>query len=96
MTKDTQGPLWEVFLQKKPGQPFVHAGNVHAFDKEMALQNARDVYSRRNEATAIWVVRSDQIVASTPEDVGSFFDPSNDKIFRHPTFYQIPDGVKNI
>jgi ring-1,2-phenylacetyl-CoA epoxidase subunit PaaB len=96
MSKDTQGPLWEVFVQKKSGQPFIHAGNVHAFDKEMALQNARDVYSRRNEATAIWVVPSDQIVASTPEDVGSFFDPSNDKIFRHPTFYQIPDGVKNL
>jgi ring-1,2-phenylacetyl-CoA epoxidase subunit PaaB len=96
MSNDTQGPLWEVFVQKKSGQPFIHAGNVHAFDKEMALQNARDVYSRRNEATAIWVVRSDQIVASTPEDVGSFFDPSNDKIFRHPTFYQIPDGVKNL
>lgn len=96
MSKDSQGPLWEVFVQKKSGQPFIHAGNVHAFDKEMALQNARDVYSRRNEATAIWVVPSDQIVASTPEDVGSFFDPSNDKIFRHPTFYQIPDGVKNL
>jgi len=96
MSNDTQGPLWEVFVQKKSGQPFIHAGNVHAFDKEMALQNARDVYSRRNEATAIWVVRSDQIVASTPEDVGSFFDPSNDKIFRHPTFYQIPDGVRNL
>jgi len=96
MSNDTQGPLWEVFVQTKSGQPFIHAGNVHAFDKEMALQNARDVYSRRNEATAIWVVRSDQIVASTPEDVGSFFDPSNDKIFRHPTFYQIPDGVKNL
>jgi len=90
---DSQGPLWEVFVQKKSGQPFVHAGNVHAFDKEMALQNARDVYSRRNEGTAIWVVLSDAITASTPEDMGSFFEPSNDKIFRHPTFYQIPDGI---
>jgi ring-1,2-phenylacetyl-CoA epoxidase subunit PaaB len=90
---DSQGPLWEVFVQKKSGQPYVHAGNVHAFDKEMALQNARDVYSRRNEGTAIWVVPSDAITASTPEDMGSFFEPSNDKIFRHPTFYQIPDGI---
>ncbi len=90
---DSQGPLWEVFVQKKSGQPFVHAGNVHAFDKEMALQNARDVYSRRNEGTAIWVVPSDAITASTPEDMGAFFEPSNDKIFRHPTFYQIPDGI---
>jgi ring-1,2-phenylacetyl-CoA epoxidase subunit PaaB len=42
---------------------------------------------------ALWVVPSDAIVASSPEDMGAFFEPSNDKIFRHPTFYQIPDGV---
>jgi ring-1,2-phenylacetyl-CoA epoxidase subunit PaaB len=93
MGKDSQGPLWEVFVQKKSGQPFVHAGNVHAFDKEMALENARDVYTRRNEGQAIWVVPSDCIVASSPEDIGAFFEPANDKIFRHPTFYQIPDGI---
>ena len=91
--KNNEGPLWEVFVQKKSGQPFVHCGNVHAFDKEMALQNARDVYTRRNEGVALWVVPSSAIVASTPEDMGSFFEPANDKIFRHPTFYQIPDGI---
>jgi ring-1,2-phenylacetyl-CoA epoxidase subunit PaaB len=59
----------------------------------MALQNARDLYTRRNEGMSIWVVPSSAIVASSPEDMGSFFEPANDKIFRHPTFYQIPDGV---
>jgi ring-1,2-phenylacetyl-CoA epoxidase subunit PaaB len=58
-----------------------------------ALRNARDLYTRRNEGISIWVVPSDAIVASSPEDIGSFFEPANDKIFRHPTFYQIPDGV---
>ena len=86
----SQGPLWEVFTQKKSGLPFEHAGSVHAPDREMALQNARDVYSRRNEATCIWVVLSDNIVSSTPEDASSFFDPSNDKIYRHPNFYKTP------
>jgi ring-1,2-phenylacetyl-CoA epoxidase subunit PaaB len=86
----SQGPLWEVFTQKKSGLPFEHAGSVHAPDREMALQNARDVYSRRNEATCIWVVLSDNIVSSSPEDVSSFFDPSNDKIYRHPNFYKTP------
>ena len=84
----TQWPLWEVFTQRKPGQPFEHAGSVHAADKELALQNARDVYSRRNEATCIWVVLSEHIVSSTPEDMGSFFDPANDKIYRNPNFYK--------
>ena len=66
-----------------------HAGSVHAPDKEMALQNARDVYSRRNEATCIWVILSENIISSTPEDIGSFFDPANDKIYRNPNFYKI-------
>jgi len=96
MTKDSQGPLWEVFVQKKAGQPFVHCGSLHAYDKEMALQNARDLYTRRNEGMALWVVPSAAIVASSPEDIGPFFDPANEKVYRHPTFYQIPEGVKYI
>jgi ring-1,2-phenylacetyl-CoA epoxidase subunit PaaB len=86
-------PLWEVFTQKKPGASFEHAGSVHAPDEEMALQNARDVYSRRNEATCIWVVRSESIVSSSPEDIGAFFEPANDKIYRHPNFYKTPGAV---
>lgn len=96
MTKDSQGPIWEVFVQKKAGQPFVHCGSLHAYDKEMALQNARDLYTRRNEGMALWVVPSAAIVASSPEDIGPFFDPANEKVYRHPTFYQIPEGVKYI
>jgi ring-1,2-phenylacetyl-CoA epoxidase subunit PaaB len=94
--KDSQGALWEVFVQRKSGQPFVHCGSLHAFDKEMALQNARDLYTRRGEGSALWVVPSSAIVSSTPEDIGSFFEPANDKVYRHPTFYQIPEGVKHL
>lgn len=96
MSKDSQGPLWEVFVQKKAGQPFVHCGSLHAYDKEMALQNARDLYTRRSEGMALWVVPAAAIVASSPEDIGPFFDPANEKVYRHPTFYQIPEGVKYI
>jgi len=95
-TKDSQGALWEVFVQKKPGLPFVHCGNLHAFDKEMALQNARDLYTRRNEGTALWVVPSDAIVSSSPEDIGPFFEPANDKVYRHPTFYKLPPEIKHM
>jgi ring-1,2-phenylacetyl-CoA epoxidase subunit PaaB len=95
-TKDSQGKLWEVFVQKKTGLPYIHCGNLHAFDGEMALQNARDLYTRRNEGTALWVVPSEAIVASSPEDIGPFFEPANDKVFRHPTFYKIPDEIKHM
>ena len=93
---DTQWQLWEVFTQKSQGAPHEHAGSVRAPDAEMALMNARDVYSRRNEATNIWVVPAETITASTPEDVGSFFDPANDKVYRHPNFYKTPEGIKMI
>ena len=93
---ETQWQLWEVFTQKKFGQPHEHAGSLRAPDKELALLNARDVYSRRNEAISIWVVPAEDITASTPEDVGPFFDPSLDKVYRHPNFYKTPDHYKFI
>lgn len=87
-------PLWEVFIQGKPGQPHKHAGSVHAPDKTIAMQNARDVYSRRGEVYSIWVVPANAITASPPDDAESF--SANDKPYRHPTFYNIPAEVKNI
>jgi ring-1,2-phenylacetyl-CoA epoxidase subunit PaaB len=89
-----QWPLWEVFTQAKDGAPHEHAGSVHAPDPEIALQNARDVYARRGEAVSVWVVPSAAIVASSPEDRGPFFDPANDKPYRHPQFYKTPRGVR--
>ncbi len=91
---DNQGPLWEVFLQPPNGGAHEHAGSVHAPDAEMALQNARDVYARRSEAVSVWVVPSGAITASTPEDMGPFFEPGNDKPYRHPQFYKVPQGVR--
>ncbi len=93
---DTQLDLWEVFVQSKPGQAYKHAGSVHASDKQMALQNARDVYTRRGEAAGLWVVRAVDIVAADLADLDMFFEPANDKIYRHPTFYEVPEGAKNI
>lgn len=93
---DNQLPLWEVFIQSKSGLPYKHVGSVHAADGEMALQNARDLYTRRKEGTSIWVVPASAIVASNPEDNESFFDPMDDKVYRHPTFYEMPEGAKHI
>ncbi len=89
-------PLYEVFIRSKSGLSHRHAGSVHAADDEMALNNARDTYTRRNEGVSIWVVRSDKIVASDPAETAAFFEPAKDKIYRHPTFYDIPDEVENL
>ena len=93
---DTQGPVWEVFIQTKAGMPFKHAGSVHAYDKTMAIENARDLYTRRNEGNGLWVVKAEDIVSVQPKDAESFFDPADDKIYRHPTFYEVPEGVKQM
>ncbi len=93
---DNQGEIWEVFIQSKPGLAHKHVGNLHAMGEEMALQNARDLYTRRKEGTCIWVVRHADIFSSNPEDSGSFFDPSDDKIYRQATHYVMPEGAKHI
>ncbi|MFT7614720.1 MAG: ring-1,2-phenylacetyl-CoA epoxidase subunit PaaB [Parvicellaceae bacterium] len=93
---DSQGPLWEVFVQSKPGLAFKHVGSVHAYDKNSAIGNARDLYTRRNEGSMLWVVLSSEIVAVPLEASEEFFEPNMDKIYRHPTFYEVPDGVKHM
>ena len=64
MTTQNEWPLWEVFVRAKAGLDHKHCGSLHAADSKMAIQLARDVYTRRQEGTSVWVVRSDQIVAS--------------------------------
>jgi ring-1,2-phenylacetyl-CoA epoxidase subunit PaaB len=89
-------PLYEVFIRSRAGLSHRHAGSVHAADDQMALDHARDTYTRRNEGVSIWVVPSRQIVASDPADSDALFEPAEDKIYRHPTFYEMPEGVENL
>ena len=89
-------PLFEVFIRARSGLSHRHVGSVHAPDAAMALDNARDVYTRRNEGVSIWVVPSVNITASDPQDSDALFEPAADKVYRHPTFYELPDDVENI
>jgi ring-1,2-phenylacetyl-CoA epoxidase subunit PaaB len=89
-------PLWEVFIRSKQGLDHKHAGSLHAADAEMAIENARDVYTRRMEGVSIWVVESKYIHASNPDDAESFYEPANDKLYRHPSFYELPDELKHM
>ncbi len=89
-------PLWEVFVRARRGLSHVHAGSLHAPDAEMAVRNARDLYTRRQEGVSIWVVPAGDITASSPDEKDAFFDPAADKIYRHPTFYTVPEGVQHL
>ena len=89
-------PLWEVFVRARRGLSHVHVGSLHAPDAPMALRNARDIYTRRQEGVSIWVVPAAQISASSPDEKDAFFDPAADKVYRHPTFYEVPEGVEHL
>jgi ring-1,2-phenylacetyl-CoA epoxidase subunit PaaB len=89
-------PLWEVFIRSKQGLDHKHVGSLHAADARMAVENARDVYTRRMEGVSIWVVESIHIHATNPDEAESLYEPAADKIYRHPTFYQLPDEIKHM
>lgn len=89
-------PLWEVFIRSKQGLDHKHVGSLHAADAAMAIENARDVYTRRLEGISIWVVESRHVHASNPDEAESFYEPANDKVYRHPTFYDLPDEVNHM
>jgi ring-1,2-phenylacetyl-CoA epoxidase subunit PaaB len=89
-------PLWEIFIRSKQGLDHKHVGSLHAADAAMAVENARDVYTRRQEGISIWVVESKHIHASNPDEAESLYDPANDKVYRHPTFYDLPDELTHM
>ena len=89
-------PLWEVFIRSKQGLDHKHVGSLHAADAQMAIENAREVYTRRMEGVSIWVVESKYIHASNPDEAASLYEPANDKVYRHPTFYDLPDELTHM
>ena len=95
MTKK-EWPLWEIFIRSQHGLSHKHVGSLHAADADMAINNARDVYTRRNEGVSLWVVRSADIVANDPNDREPLFEPAANKVYRHPTFFPMPEEVKHM
>lgn len=94
--EENNWPLWEVFIRSKQGLDHKHAGSLRAADAAMAIENARDVYTRRQEGISLWVVESKYVHASNPDEAEAFFTPAEDKVYRHPSFYDLPDEVKHM
>ena len=86
-------PLWEIFIRGQQGLSHRHVGSLHAPDAGTAIRNARDVYTRRSEGVSIWAVESSAIAASSPGEKGALYDPANDKVYRHPSYFDIPDDA---
>lgn len=96
MTTKQDWPLYEIFIRSKSGLSHRHVGSLHAADATMAIDHARDLYTRRGEGVSIWAIESKAIVASDPGETAALFEPAEDKVYRHPTFYEVPDGVENL
>ncbi len=93
MTQYKDWPLWEIFIRSRQGLDHKHVGSLHAADAQMAIENARDVYTRRMEGVSIWAVASKDIHASNPDEAAALYTPAEDKAYRHPTFYDIPEEI---
>ncbi|WP_104182238.1 1,2-phenylacetyl-CoA epoxidase subunit PaaB [Arthrobacter sp. B0490] len=95
-TENAAWGLWEVFVRSNRGLSHVHAGSLHAPDAAMALRNARDLYTRRNEGVSVWVVPAEAITSSDPGTKGAFFESPQGKDYRHATYYTKSEGVKHL
>jgi ring-1,2-phenylacetyl-CoA epoxidase subunit PaaB len=42
------------------------------------------------------VVKSSDVIATDPSQSEALFEPSEDKAYRHATFYHVPEGVKHL
>lgn len=87
---DTQWPRFEVFIQEKPGAPYLDVGSVHAPDAEIALLNARDVFARRPAAISMWVVPATVIFSKTAQELKELsLEPSTDEPSRMAEPYYV-------
>lgn len=91
-----QWPMWEVFVRSNRGLSHVHAGSLHAPDATMAIKNARDLYTRRNEGVSIWVVPAEFITTSDPDAKGAYFESPVGKNYRHAVYYTRSEGVPHL
>lgn len=56
-TQPELAAVYEVFLQiGGNGKPIQLAGSVRASDRELAWQSAKEIYTRREDCTVLWVV----------------------------------------
>ena len=93
---DKKGRSYEVFIRPKRGLSHRHVGSLWATDEEMAVRHARDVYTRRQEGVSIWVVASEDVKASDPDDKEALYEPAESKDYRYAEYYKIPDEIERM
>ncbi|NUS13702.1 MAG: 1,2-phenylacetyl-CoA epoxidase subunit B [Streptomyces sp.] len=84
---------WEVFLRPRRGLAHQHVGSVRAADVAMALAAARDLFARRDRPQSLWVVRSHDVHAVSPEEKDPYFAAEAGKPYRHPDHFAPLGGL---
>lgn len=60
---------YEVFAQVGgPGKPIQNVGSVRGADPALAWQAAKEIYTRREDCSLLWVVPRTAIIAGEPGD----------------------------
>ena len=90
-------PLYEVFVRGKRGLNHVHVGSLHAADDaDGPAPRPRPLHPAQRGREHLGRAHPSDITASSPDEKDPFFAPSGDKVYRHPTFYAIPDDVPHM
>lgn len=78
--------VYEVFLQiGGNGKPIQLAGSVRASDRELAWQSAKEIYTRREDCTVLWVVPRSYIYVGD-ETLSETLSRGTGREFRLPGF----------
>ena len=79
---------YEVFAQQNRGDQHIHVGAVHAPNSEMALLFAKEQFGRREQCANIWVVKTQDVHATSYEDA-DMFQHAFDKSYREGDGYKV-------
>jgi ring-1,2-phenylacetyl-CoA epoxidase subunit PaaB len=79
--------IWEVFRQERRKDYHVHAGDVHAPNRELAEQFAQVMHARRKPANSLWVVPKAEISEVDADDERVTMGGTTQKEYRWATNY---------
>ena len=90
-------PLFEVFIRARSGLEHKHVGSIHAVDAQHGDRaRTRRLHAPPGRRQHLGrALERDHRLRSGPRQM-RLFEPARDKVYRHPTFYAIPDEVKNL
>ena len=85
--------VYEIFRQERAAEPMTHVGSLLAPSGDLALQYARDLFSRRNEALRLWVVARDAVGEIDEPDL---LQPPLDRAYRLPAGYNLVPKLRAV